>query len=477
MRRVLFSFAIASLVMVSPTYASRILVPQDQATLQAAIDAAASGDTILVASGTYSGDGNRDLDLETKQGLVFWAPYGNSTTTIDLQGSAGQPHRLCSLQYSERNVSFDGFSIRNGYATDGGVVKCEYQNTPLNFQNCAFRNNHATNGGVLSAGIPNLLNCHFEDNDADNYSGVLDQVTSGGHAKLCRFIHNSAHYGGVSAHCSQFVFDSCDFTGNSASEGSVLDIEFDSDGNTFNYCLIAGNQGLVFSVVNAGVVLDHCTITGNSTDVFAITDASAGLKYCIGAYNGGALAACYTASWEDDQFLGTVHLTSCCLFANGANSADCAQPQVDTNGNFYANPLFCHDGTDFRLQTNSPCATAGPNSTPIGARQVGCESTDVQDDNPPLAYTFELSQNYPNPFNPVTVIRYSLGRKSTVHLKVYNLLGQVVTELVNEEQPAGDHEISWDGTSGDGKSVASGLYFYRLEAGKFVESKKMILLK
>jgi hypothetical protein len=90
---------------------------------------------------------------------------------------------------------------------------------------------------------------------------------------------------------------------------------------------------------------------------------------------------------------------------------------------------------------------------------------------------FSLSQNAPNPFNPTTTIRYELPQTTQVVLKVYNLLGQEVRLLVNERQEAGFHTVLWDGRNIAGRSVSSGVYFYRLEAGEFTRSKKMMLLK
>lgn len=83
-----------------------------------------------------------------------------------------------------------------------------------------------------------------------------------------------------------------------------------------------------------------------------------------------------------------------------------------------------------------------------------------------------LEQNYPNPFNPSTTIRYSLPHTSFVTLTVYNTLGQRVAQLVNEQQQAGNHDVVF---RGDG--LASGVYFYRLDAGGYTNLKKLILLK
>jgi hypothetical protein len=96
---------------------------------------------------------------------------------------------------------------------------------------------------------------------------------------------------------------------------------------------------------------------------------------------------------------------------------------------------------------------------------------------------FELSQNYPNPFNPTTTIKYSLSSVGDgsetlpTTLKIYNVLGEAVRTLVDEPRSPGIYYQVWDGKDDQGKEVASGIYFYRLKAGKFSETKKMVLLK
>ena len=85
---------------------------------------------------------------------------------------------------------------------------------------------------------------------------------------------------------------------------------------------------------------------------------------------------------------------------------------------------------------------------------------------------FYLFQNYPNPFNPVTTINYQLTMNSFVTLKVYNTLGEEVAILVNGEKPTGKYEVTFDASE-----LSSGIYFYRLKASSFIQSKKMILLK
>jgi photosystem II stability/assembly factor-like uncharacterized protein len=90
---------------------------------------------------------------------------------------------------------------------------------------------------------------------------------------------------------------------------------------------------------------------------------------------------------------------------------------------------------------------------------------------------YSLQQNYPNPFNPVTTISYSLPVKSQVELVVYNTLGESVVQLVNEQKEAGRYEVKFDSHSGTVRNLPSGIYFYRIQAGSFNQTKKMIILK
>ncbi len=94
-----------------------------------------------------------------------------------------------------------------------------------------------------------------------------------------------------------------------------------------------------------------------------------------------------------------------------------------------------------------------------------------------LPLTFSLSQNYPNPFNPSTTIRFEISSRSKVELRVWNILGQHIATLVNEQKEPGRYTVEWDGRNDEGAHVSSGVYFYRLRATEYVEIKKLILLK
>ena len=98
--------------------------------------------------------------------------------------------------------------------------------------------------------------------------------------------------------------------------------------------------------------------------------------------------------------------------------------------------------------------------------------TNIKDKQKIIPTTYILSQNYPNPFNPSTTIEYSIPKTSFVILKIYDVLGTEVRSLVNEEKNVGSYRINFDAST-----LASGIYFYKIQAESFVQTKKMILLK
>ncbi len=98
--------------------------------------------------------------------------------------------------------------------------------------------------------------------------------------------------------------------------------------------------------------------------------------------------------------------------------------------------------------------------------------TDMEDELLNLPKEYSLEQNYPNPFNSTSIIKYSISERSNVTIKVFDVLGKEITVLVNKEQPQGNYEVEFDS-----KDLTSGIYFYKLQAGDYAKTKKMILLK
>ncbi|MCH8034250.1 MAG: T9SS type A sorting domain-containing protein [Bacteroidetes bacterium] len=145
---------------------------------------------------------------------------------------------------------------------------------------------------------------------------------------------------------------------------------------------------------------------------------------------------------------------------------------------------------DFTLSENSPCIDAGtalyilngdtilnfPANTYDGlAPDMGFIESPYPlwiNDGLNQPKKFILSQNYPNPFNPITSIKYLIPEISFVTMEVYDVLGNEIATLVNEEKPAGSYEVIFDA-----RNLSSGTYFYKIQAGTFVETKKMVLLR
>lgn len=136
--------------------------------------------------------------------------------------------------------------------------------------------------------------------------------------------------------------------------------------------------------------------------------------------------------------------------------------RLHRTGNKFVDAITLFDSTYF--------FTLGPNGdvTGIIASKTTTVEPSIKESTPRV---FQLQQNFPNPFNPSTTIRFSLPQSSFVTLRIYNMLGQLVTTLVDAIRTSGHHQVDWS------PKLPSGVYFYRIEAGSFVESKKLVLLK
>ena len=149
--------------------------------------------------------------------------------------------------------------------------------------------------------------------------------------------------------------------------------------------------------------------------------------------------------------------------------------------------LTLGDGTTMEIGTGADlCAGSIEGSGQLLGGGTFCGNpTEVESEIDGTVPTeFALNQNFPNPFNPSTKIRYSIPRSTeyysvlqNVTLKVYDILGNEVATLVNEYKPAGSYEVEFNGHSDGGQNLSSGVYFYKLQAGSYIETKKMTLLK
>ncbi|PKM75038.1 MAG: hypothetical protein CVU92_03435 [Firmicutes bacterium HGW-Firmicutes-17] len=108
---------------------------------------------------------------------------------------------------------------------------------------------------------------------------------------------------------------------------------------------------------------------------------------------------------------------------------------------------------------------------------VGLQGTNAVISNNALPNDITLLQNYPNPFNPTTTIEYQIQRSDFVTIKIFDSIGKLIKNLINEEKQSGEYSVIFDGKNDAGQKVSSGVYFYQLQVGDFISNKKMILLK
>ena len=349
-----------------------IHVPADYPTIQAGVDAAVTGDTVLVASGTYTGPGNRDVDFGNRN-IVLMSAGGAGLTTIDCQGAA----RGITLHGHVNYLAVvDGFTIRNGNAPLGGGISVRSVNSPT-IRNCVFIENTATEmgGGVFvgEASAPTFENCTIEQNNAPDGGGI----------------------------------------GVGHDDPGLLAIRVQSnDGlvTTFVDCTISGNQadrgGGVF--VNAGGVplLDHCTITGNLAadggGLMTNGDGAPNVSRCTiaanrAASNGGGM---YVACVSPVSVTQTIVWSNCAdgsgdqVYTTPGASVSFACGDVDDSGvegggtvqydgnTIHADPLFCGEyfctsapttAGDYTVDDDSPALAAhSPCEQLIGSKPQGC---------------------------------------------------------------------------------------------------------
>ena len=167
--------------------------------------------------------------------------------------------------------------------------------------------------------------------------------------------------------------------------------------------------------------------------------------------------------FSNDLILGKVYFGGSGVMPNeGSDQIAIAVFSILENFNQYTRISI----TDLKLNDNDPIAMA----TDMTIHHI--LGIDGQ-----VPLTFELHQNYPNPFNPVTTLSYDLPEESFVNIKIYDITGRIVKNIVRENKKAGYHYARWNGNNNLGESVSAGMYIYTIQAGQFYSMKKMILLK
>ncbi len=246
---------------------------------------------------------------------------------------------------------------------------------------------------------------------------------------------------------------------------------------TSSIALVGGNNGVIYKTTDAGVNWISSN-SGTTNNILGFGFGPTGINFAVGS-NGTLLVSNDAGeSWSSVVIPTSEDLYS--ISSSGQNSNWLIA--CGSNGTIIKST---NAGADWFLQSTPTTETlysalAATNSIhfAVGYSGIVIKTTDgggnpvivEEDDKNPV--DFELAQNYPNPFNPSTTISWQPPVSSQQTLKVYDMLGKEVAILVDEYKPAGSYEVDFDA-----KGLTSGIYFYRLSAGSFVETKKMILLK
>jgi len=269
-----FFITILSLAMIPTAWAVELHVPSEYGTIQAAVDAAEDYDEIIVADGTYTGDGNRDIYLYNQGPMTIRSENGLTNCIIDCEGSEADNHRGFHIyQGGDPNLIIDGFTIINGYRSSGGSASTGggiySEVATVTVRNCILQDNHAVNGGgiIINGGYGSISNCVIRNNEG---MGLYIHVGSAT-VTDCVISDNSGGFGGglSCAGSEEVEIRNCIFQGNTANyDGGGMRF-YDSISVSIQNCDVQGNAsgrdggGIKFDS-SISVDLANCLVTGNS---------------------------------------------------------------------------------------------------------------------------------------------------------------------------------------------------------------------
>jgi len=454
-------------------------------TISYAMSLAYADTTIYLRGGVYelTSTLKPERSGETGKYIKLWA-YPGETPILDFSGQSYSSSSR-GFNLSRDYWYFKGLVIRN--AGDNGINLSGNYNI---IENCTFYHNKDTGLQISGGGGHNYVhNCDsFENYDpgthgenADGFAPKLD-VGPGNVLRGCRAWSNADDGWDFYEAQNEVILDSCWSFDNGYNIWG--DSNYQGDGNGFkvggNYipthhllmnCVAFDNRGKGFDQNHntAGVTILNCTGIGNKNKNFSFPEIpTTGIDSLINnlSFDGNnsieSSSVQVTNSWNGFTVRSSDFLSLDTSLAKSPRTADSSIAQTEL----------------FRLAPNSSLINAG---TDVGIAFIGSapdigafESNVVNSINGSeiIPGKFTLSQNYPNPFNPATTIEYTVPVKSRIILTIYNLEGQKIKELVNENKPAGKYSVTFN--AGE---LASGIYFYKLSDGSRTLSRKMVLIK
>ncbi len=272
-----------------------------------------------------------------------------------------------------------------------------------------------------------------------------------------------------------------EFTGSVTFGASEIhETTLSSAGSTDIFVAKYDADGLLLWVKSAG---------GSALDVGSgIVVNASGTSYVAGNFQGSATfgtGSANTLTTERIRGLFLVNYDTDGLLLRAKKAGDgngsgvggfSARIGLDTSDNIYMNGQFAGSMTLEGGETTETTLTSGGLSD-IFVAKYGMGAPTSVNETSILINDFKLAQNYPNPFNPTTTISYELQETGLVRVSVYNMLGQKIKTLLDENQKSGNHRLQWDGTNNSGLKVTSGVYYYRIDAGDKRVVKSMLLIK
>jgi hypothetical protein len=430
----------------------------------------------------------------------------SSTISFDGGQIAGQTASTSGggLSAVASDVSLSGVEISGNSATGlfgGGVAST--QTVALSASDCAFFNNSATLGAGLytSDGDATVNHNIFYSNNATATGGAVF-VTNAGTGSVIGNTVDGNTSGGVGVGGMAIAGSPIDVFNNIVTNSTGIGLSCGGVNNSYN--LVWNNSGGDYSgcspgsgaisvdplFVNAGAMDYHLAMSspaidaGNPDNAYDDPDGSRG---DIGYYGSHAftmdqpsypktLAAAIESnnvvlSWDPNPEGDIANYAIYCDSTSGFTPSPANFVTTAPGGDSTASLGAPGDSAFYRI---SAVDTDGYAS---GYSNEASLSPPTAIGDPVMPAEFALRQNVPNPFNPVTTIAYDLQSQVLVTLEVYDVDGRLVKRLVNEPQESGRHTALWDATNSGGARVASGIYFYRLRAGSFTDTRKMVLLK